>query len=80
MNKAKNLKSIFFTTARGAGRFVCQRAYGVVSECGKFALSADGVTPSTWHTMKTAKEIAAYCDGFTGYGWVRIFGSAELAA
>jgi hypothetical protein len=70
--KAKNLSKSFWKVNEKKATFTSQRAYGVVNNKSQ-ALSSDGVNPSTWHTMKIAKEIAEYCEGFKGYSWVNLY-------
>ena len=69
MNIAKNISGIKWSTALGMAVFHSQKAYGVLNSEGQ-ALSADGVKPATYISMKVAKEMAGYADGFIGYSWV----------
>ena len=78
MNTAKNISKFFYKAKLGAGFFVSSRVYGVVNSEG-LALSSDGVKPASYVSMKVAKEIALYADGFQGYCWISIFKTAEEA-
>ena len=73
MPTAKNLNKMFWIESGLRASFVSAKSYGVVSDCGKFALSEDGISPSVFHRMSHAKEIALYCEGFKGHGWIEIF-------
>ena len=78
MNTAKNISKFFYKAKLGAGFFTSSRVYGVLNSEG-LALSSDGIVPSSYVSMKVAKEIALYADGFEGYCWIEIFKTAEKA-
>jgi hypothetical protein len=75
MNTAKNISKLYYKTPCGAGSFVSNNVYGVLNNDG-LALSEDGITPSKYISMKVAKEIALYADGFEGHCWIKVFSSA----
>lgn len=71
-NKAKNMSKLSWTVNGLRAKFQSQRCYGVINSAGQ-ALSNDGISPAVWGSLKVAKEIALYCDGFTGYSWIDVF-------
>lgn len=71
-NIAKDLKNVKWKTSIGVASFKSKGAsYGVLNADG-MALSADGVKPVVYHSMKIAKEMAQYADGFKDHSWIKL--------
>ena len=70
-NVAKNIGDMKWKTSKGIAQGRAKTAYGVLNDKGE-ALSSDGVSPAIYHSMKIAKEMALYADGFKDHSWVRI--------